>query len=263
MSGRDHLRAVQESGTEAAPRKRKSQLPSEPPETGAPSADLASWATVALGLGSDPILNATRYGRHLEARMVLILRSEQRITFERQGDVFEARKLIQTVIAATGAEIPYYGPADVQKIATALVRLSDLAAEDDDRSEAIDWAHSFLSRSSQNVIDVQGLDTPEGRWEALNAIERFVAPADLPAWAPAAEKAVVVRDSTGRRLVRVADVAAHVRGEIGRAIAWPALHSRMVEIGWDHRGQIQQRQPGGHGKLKARVYAIPTGWDEA
>ena len=250
---------------EAEPTKRtkRSLLPSDAPDRTATQDQLAAWATVTLGVGDDPITGATRYGRHLDARMVVTLRSGHRITFERQGDIFDARRLMQTIVAHTGAEMPYYGPADAQKIATTLVRLSELAVNDDERDEARDWAESFLSRAQRNTLDVATFATPEGRWEALSVIDGFRAPTDVPAFAPAAERAVIVRDSTGRRLARTSDVGAHVRGESGRPISWAALHARMVEIGWEHRGEIQQRQPGGHRKLKAHVYAIPAGWEDA
>jgi hypothetical protein len=252
----------QADDAEPAKRARKTLLPSDPPDRTASQAELAAWATVTLGLGENPIASATRYGRHLDARMVVTLKSGQRVTFERQGDIFDARKLTQTFIACTSATMPHYGPGDAQKIATALVRLSDLAAEDDDRDEAHDWADTFLSRAQRNTLDVTTFSTPEGRWEALSVIEQFTPPSDLSTFAPAAERAVVVRDSSDRRLVRVSDVAAHVRGELGKPISWATLHSRMVEIGWEHRGQIQQRQPGGQRKLKARVFAIPADWEE-
>lgn len=266
MTGRDRLRDVQNVQSISTTAKRsRSLLPSDPPEQGASQAELAAWATVALGLGGDPIESATRYGRHLDARMSVTLKSGQWITFERQADVFEPRKLMQTVIAHTGAGMPHYGPADGQKIATALVRLSDLIAEDDQRAEAIDWADSFLARAARNIHEIESFNTPEGRWEALSIINRFQPPADVSPYAPAAERSVIVQDATGRRLVRVGDVAAHVRGELGKPISWPALHSRMVEIGWENRGQVQQRQPRsgreGH-KLKARVYAIPADWED-
>ena len=241
----------------------KSKLPSDPPEQDVTTTVLAAWTSIALGLGGETAIDsAVRYGRHLDARMVLTLRSGQRVTFDRQGDIFEPRKLTQNVIAATGATIPHYQAADAQKIATALIRMSDLAAEDDDRAEAHDWADTFLAAANRNTIDVASFTSPEGRWEALTVLTNWKTPDDLPHWAEPAERAVIIRDGTGRRLVRVNDVGAHVRGQSGRPIPWPSLHSRMVEIGWEHRGQIQQRNPNGTGKLKARVFAIPADWDD-
>ena len=73
--------------------------------------------------------------------------------------------------------------------------------------------------------------------------------------------AVLVKDATGKRIVRTSDIAAHVRGQTGRPIVWASLHSRVIEIGWEHPGQVQQRQPNGHGKVKARIYVIPPGWE--
>ncbi len=260
MTGRDTLRAVQGKATPSGGR--RGLLPSDPPAAGAARPEIAAWLTVALGLGADPVSSATRYGRHPEARMVVTLNSGQRITFERQADAFDPRRLVQLIILSTGAEVPHYASADAQRIATAIVRLSELIAEDDGRAEASDWAGSFLAGAARNVLDVATFATPEGRWEALSVISAWKVPDDLPVWASPAERAVVVRDGAGRRFVKTSDVAAHVRGLIGRPISWPALHSRMVEVGWEHRGEIQQRQPGGHSKVKARVYAISPGWED-
>ncbi len=219
--------------------------------------------TVALGLGADPVADATRYsGRHEDARLVITLKSGTRIVFDRQAELFDAPILRRRVIIATGATIPHYGPPDVQTIATTLVRTSELAADNDDRHETRDWVDSFLAAAQRNTTDVNDFGTPEGRWEALNVLARSKGPADLPAYAPPAERAPIVKDTTGKRIVRTSDLAAHVRGQTGRPINWPSLHSRVIEIGWQHPGQVQQRQPGGHGKVKARIYTIPPGWEQ-
>ena len=245
---------------EAPSRKPKTLLSSSPP-LGAGSAELQAWVTVVLGLGADPVSDVIRFGRHEDARMVITLKSGARIVFDRQAEVFDAPILRRRVIIATGTTIPYYGPADVQTIATALMQMSELAAEDDDRHEARDWADSFLAAASRNVIDVSDFGTPEGRWEALNVLISWKTPPDLQPYAPAAERAVIVKDTTGKRIVRTSDLAAHVRGQTGKPIVWASLHSRVIEIGWEHPGQVQQRQPNGHGKVKARIYAIPPGWE--
>jgi len=248
--------------TTGVARKRKSMLPSDPPSAGAGASELAAWVTVALGVGDDPVIGGIRYGKHEDARMVLTLRSEQRIVFDRQADAFDAAALRRRVIIATGATIPHYQSADVQTIATVLMRLGEVVAEDDDRAEAREWASSFLAAAQRNTIEVASFATPEGRWEALSVLATWKAPVDMPPYAPAAERAVIVREATGRRLVRTSDVAAHVRGQTGRPITWGSLHSRMVEIGWEHRGEVQQRQPGGHAKIKARTYSVPAGWED-
>jgi hypothetical protein len=242
--------------------KTKTLLPSCPPGPGAKPGELSSWLTVTLGLGADPIASAVRYGKHEDARMSVVLRSEQRIVFDRQADAFDAPTLRRRVIIATGATIPHYGPADVQAIATVLMRLAELASEDDDRHEALEWAHVFLAGAERNMIDVATIATPAGRYEALSILAGWRAPADLPPYAPAAERAVIVRVAdTGVQLLRTSDFAAHVRGLVGRPISWPSLHSRMVEIGWQHRGEVEQRQPQGDGRVKTHVYAIPASWD--
>lgn len=64
-------------------------------------------------------------------------------------------------------------------------------------------------------------------------------------------------------ILRTSDFAAHVRGQLGRPLSWGALHGRMVEVGWEHRGEVEQRQPNGSGRVKAHLYAAPDGWEHS
>lgn len=245
-------------------RKPRTQLTSPPPPAGASSAQLADWITVALALGADPLKRTVRYGRHDDARMVLELASGARIVFDRQAEAFDPRTLVRRVVLATGQGVPTYGAADAQTIATALVRAADLLDEDDDRNEAREWALSFLVAAERNTITVADASTPEGRYEALSALVSWKAPGDLSPYAPVAERSALVLDTaSGARLARTSDVAAHVRQQIGRPIPWPALHGRLIEVGWQHRGQVEQRQPRGHARVKVHAYAIPAGWEHS
>lgn len=250
--------------SESAGRKPRTLLPSPAPDAGASPAELAAWITVSLALGADPLERAVRYGRHDDARMVLTLRSDARIVFERQAEAFDPRTLVRRVVLATGATVPTYGASDAQTIATALVRAADLLDEDDDRNEARELGRTFLTGAERNTITVADASTPAGRYEALCALTRWKPGDDVPPYAPACERAAVVLDAaSGVRLVRTSDVAAHVRQQIGRPLSWPALHGRMVEVGWEHRGQVEQRQPKGHARVKVHAYAIPAGWEHA
>lgn len=261
------LREARESGSakpKAAGRRERSLLSSPPPAAGADRGELVGWATAQLGLGGDPITAIERYGRHLDARLVAVLASGQRVTFERQADAFDPRLLVRTVIAATGATLPHYNAGDAQVIATVIVRAGETLAEDDARGEAAEWGRSFLDAASSNTITASDFANPAGRWEALSLLTQWRPPVDLPPFTPAAERSVIVLDgTTGARMVRTSDFAAHVRGLLGRPVGWAALHGRMVEVGWEHRGEVQQRQPGGQGKIKARVYAIAAGWEHS
>jgi hypothetical protein len=191
--------------------------------------------------------------------MVLVLRSGRRVTFERAADAFEPARLLQIVMTATGAQLPPYGRGDVLHLAGSMIRLSDLLAEDDLRSEAADWGRTFLAGAAPNAITATNLSTPQGRWEALSALMRRPM---VESYAPACERsALVVCGETGARMLRTSDFAAHARGSAGRPLSWPALHGRMVEVGWEHPGEVHQRQPGGHERLKAHVYLVAAGWE--
>jgi len=241
----------------------KSLLPSPPPAPGSAREEERAWLTVALHLGAaDPLESVERYGNHVDARTVLVTKSARRITFERTADIFDASKLVQVVMTATGAQLPPYNKADAQQIAGSIIRLSDLLAEDDLRGEATGWGLSFLDGAAANARDASDFASPTGRWEVLSMLANWKPPSDLPPYTPAAQRSALVIDgATGDRIVRTSDFAAHARGETGRPLSWPALHGRMVEVGWDHRGEVQQRQPNGHGKVKAHVYVIAAGWE--
>jgi hypothetical protein len=242
----------------------KSLLPSKPPPPGAPREEEAAWLTVALHLGSDPLRAVERYGSHVDARTVAVTENGRRITFERTADVFDPSKLVQVVMTATGAQLPPYSKADAQQIAGSMIRLSDLLAEDDLRGEAIGWGQSFLEGAAGNAITASDFASPHGRWEALSLLATWKPDSELPPYTPAAQRSALVIDgATGDRLVRTSDFAAHARGETGRPLSWAALHGRMVEVGWDHRGEVQQRQPNGQDKRKLHVYVVEARWEHS
>lgn len=239
-------------------RKPRTKLPSPAPPVGADREQIAGWLSAVLGLGADPVKSAERYGRHEDARMVVILASGHRVTFERTADAADARKLARIVMVATGAQVPPYSHDDGQWIFGSLLRLADLLADDDARSEAQEWGRTFLHGAERNTITVSDLGTPGGKWEAVSILTTWRPPADLPPYTPAAERSVIVADAQ-TRLVRVSDFAAHVRGSV--RISWTALHARMVEVGWSSPGELEQRQPKGTGKQKVHIYSVNRDWD--
>jgi len=245
-----------------APTRGKSLLPAAAPAPGSPRDEVAQWLTVALALGADPVARAELYGRHVDARLVLVLESGRRITFERAADALDGGRLVATVMVATRAQVPGYGRPDALQVGGAMLRLADSLAEADDRGEASEWGATFLAAAARNRVDVADLASPAGRWEALSVLAGWTPPADVPIYAPAAERAALVVDQSGARMVRTSDFASHARHMAGRPVAWASLHSRMSEIGWEHPGRLQQRQPGGQSKAQARVYVIPPEWDQ-
>ncbi|MGI8661487.1 MAG: hypothetical protein ACR2LH_10770 [Thermoleophilaceae bacterium] len=253
------LRAAKDA---KAPKGRaKSLLPSAAPPPGAPREEVAGWLTAALGLGGDPVARAERYGRTVDARLVVVLDSGRRFTFERAADAFEGGRLVAVVMLATGCQMPAYGRADALHVAGSIIRLAELHAEADERGEAAEWGATFLAAAARNRVDVADLASPHGRWEALCILASWTPPAELPSYAPAGERAALVADEAGAMMVRTSDFAGHARHMAGRPIAWASLHGRMSEVGWEHPGELQQRQPGGQGKRKARVYVIPPAWE--
>jgi hypothetical protein len=129
-------------------KQRRTLLPSPTPPAGSPAPELMGWLTVALGLGGDPIVGVTRFGRHDDARLVATLRSGQRVVYDRQADCFNADTLVRRVILVAGAEVPSYARADALVIAATLVRAADLIDEGDDRAEARDWGRTFLDEAT-------------------------------------------------------------------------------------------------------------------
>lgn len=248
------------NGKGAARREPKSQLTSPPPDKDANPDEFAAWLTANLKLDDNPVVAAEQYGRHEDARLVLLLGSGLRVTFERAQDAFDAARLVRVVMIATRTQMPAYAKPDAHKIAWAILRLASLHAEDDARSEAREWGRTFLAGAQANTFEVADLGSPAGRYEALSILRGWTS--DAPAYTPAAERSPLILDvSTGARWARTSDVGAHVRGPHGVAIKWGTLHSRFVEVGWEHLGQVEQRQPKGRGRIKAHLYAIPPGWD--
>jgi hypothetical protein len=248
-------------GKGRAPRQPKTLLEEKPPPPSASHEAAAAWLTGALRVRSDPVAGVIRYGRHEDARTVIVLRSGLRITFDRARDLFDARILVRRVVIATGGQVPAYAYADAVQIATVAIRLAELEADNDDREEAREWADDFLIIAERNTLEVEEFSTPTGRWCALSDLRAWKPPLDLPTYAPAAERSVILLDKrTGDRYVRTSDFAAHVRGHHGVRVSWGVLHSRMEEIGWRHLGEVQQRQPQTSRHAKVHLYEIPAMW---
>jgi len=245
-----------------APSRGKSLLPSAAPPPGSSRDEERAWLTVALHLGADPLDAVERYGGHRDARTVAVTESGRRITFDSAADMFDPSKLVQVVMTATGAQLPTYNRSDAQQIAGSMIRLSDLLAEDDLRGEATGWGLSFLEGAAANALHASDFASPEGRWEVLSLLVTWKPSEELPPHAPAVLRSPLVIDgTTGTRILRTSDFAAHARGEAGRPLPWAALHGRMVEVGWEHRGEVEQRQPRGQGRRRCHVYAVPAGWE--
>lgn len=250
---------------EVSPKKRKgSLLRSAPPGPEADGRELKEWLTVALGLERDPLESATRYGRHDDSRLVLVLRSGARLVFDRQADAFKAENLRRRVATVTGFQVPaHYGQADAEAIAAVIVRAAETAEEDDDRHEAAEWAHTFLMGAERQTITVAETNTAAGRYEAVVSLARWRPNDERSQLLPVADRSpLVLVEATGERWARTSDVAAHVRAAAGRALSWSSLHGRLIEIGWEHRGQVEQRQPAGQDRAKVHIYVIPGDWED-
>lgn len=244
------------------PKPKGSLLPSAPPEVGAQGQELREWLTLALGLDRDPVASATRYGRHDDARLVVVLDSGTRIVFDRQADAFKAENLRRRLTLATGLQVPaHYGQRDAEAIAAVIVRFAETIDHDDDRFEAAEWARTFLAGAEPNTITVAEVVTGAGRFEAVASLARWKPVAD--AYATPAERSVLVLvEATGERWARASDVAAHIRALAGRPLSWASLRGRLVEVGWEHRGEMHQRQPKGEKRVKVHVYVIPSDWED-
>jgi len=57
--------------------------------------------TERLDLTSDPVVEVKRWGRHEDSRLVITLRSQRRIVFDRARDAFEPVVLKRRVVLAT------------------------------------------------------------------------------------------------------------------------------------------------------------------
>lgn len=258
------LAAKRAQAEEAKPRKARTLLPAPPLPDGATAEELRAWASDALKLGADPLDAVQVFGHHEDSRLVLVRASGARVTFDRARDTFDSGRLVAVVAIGARVRLPPYSRADAHEIASALQLLAERLVEDDARSEAAEWGRAFLADAARNQFDVADTRTPAGRWEALMLLVAWERPADLAPDASPAERSILVRDAaTGVRLIRTSDFAAHARGIAGRGLAWSALHGRMVEVGWEHRGEVHQRQPGGHARAKAHLYAVAAGWESA
>lgn len=248
------------NGNGATAKKRgSSQLPSPAPGAEQPASDQLEWLTIALGLADDPVVEVTRFGRRDDARLVLTVRTGDRVVYDHQADIFKPDVLVRRVVLVKGATLPSYTKADAQAIATVLVRVADLTQDDDDRAETRDWARSFLDAAHR--IECDEMSTPQGRYAGLAQLRAGRPGPHNPYPGPPAERAAVLLDvASGKRYLRTSHFGAHVRWVAGHPISWATLHSRMAEIGWAN-DELEQRQPRGDDKVKLHAYIVPAGWD--
>ncbi|MFA9270791.1 MAG: hypothetical protein ACEQSX_08530, partial [Baekduiaceae bacterium] len=237
--------------TEADDRADEASLASRNGKAGREGDDGGLDVTEALDLRRDPIAEVKRWGRHEDSSLVVTLRSGRRIVFDRARDVFDARILKRRVVLATDGEAnPTLSRAAAEQVAVTLIRLASVTADHDDRDEASDWADRFLAEQAGVMPVVADFSTPAGRYEVLGIIQ--------------GGSALVVLDaSTGARIVSVSAMARFVRAGGGPPIAWETLHSRLQQVGWQHLGEVQQRQPRGRDKRKAHLYRVPPEDDDA
>ena len=233
-----------------------------PAKTGPPP-DALSRISKALGAGANPVVSITRYGTHEDASLVVQLASGAQVRFERQAEAFVPDVVVRRA-SLVGLTPKMLTKPQTTALAQAMIAIARLAAEADAREEARSLTYGFLHRAIGACLAQGDLRDPAERYRLFLRVRNWQPSPD--GFVPAAERSIVLQDeATGDRYVRVEDFGAHVRESRGRSTAWALIHSMVIECGWEHVGELQQREPGagrGGGKARINAYRVPPGWED-
>lgn len=220
------------------PRPPRSPAIQAPPAAGAALPDLLKYLTAALRLPAGQEIEAVqRFGRSRDARLVVVLQ-DGRITFERQADALDHRRLVQTVVMAVpGADTPTLNAAEALAVGRTLMRAAELLADDDDRQEVHEWTVRYLGAVELETIDLTG---PAGRYAMASVLRD-------------ATRRAVRDEATGDLYVSTFDFKRFIRDEFGLAVDWRRFTGRVAELGWDHLGKKHVRRPGGRAEDRVKV----------
>jgi hypothetical protein len=209
------------------------------------------------------IIDVQVFGRGPSASVDVQLSGDQKLTFERFGDITKPPALTAH-LAAIGVPRIFKGA----EAALAGALISRLARHHESVSAdeiAAEWGREFLRLAPLQEVD---LDDQAERWRAFSSLEHINADdgAEDRSANVLAQRCVVLMDRpSGVRLVRAGWFVSFVRRQVGGMYSPQALGVQMERVGWERRGKegrVKATSPDGGRTLIWRFYSVPTGWGE-
>jgi hypothetical protein len=232
------------------------------PEAGTTAADPAEQLTAKLKLAAvgRRVIAARVVGRGSRASVDIYL-DEGEIHFERFGDLCTARKLNIELITSVGAnpKADNAAAAEIAQLVRTVAEHQETATADD---IALEWGVAFLREAT--VLDVN-LDDQGERWGAFAGL-RECSPWGLAQMSGGtiAQHSLVLRHSSGERLIRASWFHSHVRTRES-GVGAPEVAERMVRVGWTRRGgrgRVKASHPSRPESLAFAFHIVPEGWED-
>jgi hypothetical protein len=210
------------------------------------------------------VIGAEIFGRGVTASVDVHLSGDQKVTFERFGDIGKGPVLTAHLMASLG--IAQSLTAKQAVLAGSLIfRLARHHGEENADAIAREWGLEFLRLAPIGEVD---LEDQASRWRAFSHLAQISPQRDAGEDRSAhslACKCVVLEATNGVRLLRSGWFLAYVKREAG-TVDPGVLATRMERVGW--------QRPGSEGWIKAtspstppqtlrwRFYTVPEGWEE-
>jgi len=214
------------------------------PKRDAPISEWRDWLTRAFAMPKGYRFDKLeRHGRRLAnpATITFLTPAGGRVSFEfpEQRGLARGANLRATVVSVTDGlcRMPHLSNPECSDVWVALCSLATVLLEQDERDETRDWIEKFLAICK--IEDKRTLE-PAGRYDTLTTLkdhgnfERRDAQALLapPSRAWDWTTPILVLDSvTGRRWIRVAELACYVRHVIGTSLGDGVLDGRLIHLG--------------------------------
>jgi len=234
------------------------KMPKWVPDEGAPAATYCQWLN-ELWPTADPFVAGERFGKHLDAAIVLIRQSGQRVRWTHQSTLQKPNGLQAVLMSECGIRPRKFTGHDAMLIAWAITQLADLKADVDPHEEAVSWWLRYVD--SRPTIETNPDDEAEWR-KTLAGWQRARAADESHSNGSPRETFIVVDKRDGVRYVRREDYAEHVRSQVKGGLSWPTLNSRLAEVGWQQTRIQRKATAAGSPYVEARLYVIPADWPE-
>lgn len=209
-------------------------------------------------LGTDPLTGSVRYGKNGDAAIELLRRSGARIRWPQQDALHTAVGLQSVMTQEAGVRPRKMSALDAMTIGWAIVRLSTLQADVHPHDEIVAWWDKYVE--SRKAKEGDPTDT---EWRLLLAELQSARAFDEYRKPDEPRRTFIVVDARdGVRYVSRNDFAMHVRSMHRGSLSWPALNSRLAEVGWQQTRFQQRPTMAGAPYLDARLYVVPADWPE-
>jgi hypothetical protein len=232
-----------------------------------PAEDPCAALTALLGLEAvgKTVVGANVYGRGPNARVDLLLSGDEKVVFERFGDLAKPSQLSANLVTQLGVVKTFKSTAEAGQVAAAVFRLAKHHRESTDDDAAREWAIEYLRLAA---VQEHNLGEQEDRWRAFSALAGLNptrdAGDDRSAHALAAASAVLSDRDTGVRWVRAEWFFGYVRRAAGGLYSPAALSTQMEALGWkrpNSQARIKATSPTDGRSLSWAFYVVERDWD--